>query len=329
MDHLAKEIDRMAKLGSVSVVIPAFNEEKALLDQLHEINQVLKAAEIAYEIIVVDDGSIDGTQVAALSTGARVFKHFANLGYGAALKTGIHAAANEVIVIIDADCTYPADQIPFMLEKLSESDMVIGARIGEKVHIPWTRRIAKWFLHILAQRITGKRIKDLNSGLRAFRRSCIMQYFPILPDKFSFTTTSTLAYLADGYRIVDHPIDYHPRVGRSKIVSWHFLDFVVLIIRMSMMFNPLRVFVPMAAIFGVLGVIKTAFDVVGLFSRTSIWSWSMLFAPVLSTSAVLLLFIGFQWLMIGMVADGVVRRVAFQNRPLEPSHSIDYLSVDR
>jgi glycosyltransferase involved in cell wall biosynthesis len=328
LDDLSEEMSQDERSAGVTVVIPAFNEENGIQGQIQDIRRVLVAAGIRNEIIVVDDGSTDGTQDAAIHSGVRLLQHTENRGYGAALKTGIHAACYETIVIIDADGTYPADQIPVMLDILRRADMVVGARIGENVHIPWTRKLAKWFLHLLARQISGQRIQDLNSGLRAFRRDCIMQYFSILSDRFSFTTTSTLAYLADGYRIVNHSIDYHPRIGKSKIVSWHFLDFVVLIVRISMMFNPLRVFVPMSVLFGLLGVAKTIYDIVGLLSRTPVWSWSLLFAPVLSTSAVLLLFIGFQWLMIGMMADGVLRRVAFFNRPLVPSKIVDSSNVE-
>jgi hypothetical protein len=190
------------------------------------------------------------------------------------------------------------------------------------VHISWARQPAKWFLRLLAQWIADQPIPDINSGLRAFRRTCVRQYFGMLSNRFSFTTTVTLAYLADSYRVVYRPIDYYPRVGKSKIVPWHFMDFTVLILRISMMFNPLRVFVPLAFFFGGLGVVKTIYDILSLFARSPDRSWELLVQPVLSTSAVLLLFVGLQFLMIGMVADGVVRRIAQANRSMAPSYGV-------
>ena len=184
------------------------------------------------------------------------------------------------------------------------------------MHIPWVRRPAKWVLGWLATRIAGQPIPDLNSGLRAFRRECVKQYFAILSNRFSFTTTATLALLADDYRVVYHPIDYYRRIGQSKITPRHFMDFMILVLRMAMLFQPLKIFVPLALACGVLGLLKVAFDIVALFPRASTFGWSLLYQPVLSTSAILLLLVGLQVLLIGMVADGVLRRIAQHNKPL-------------
>ena len=158
--------------------------------------------------------------------------------------------------------------------------------------------------------------------MRAFRRECMEQYFPILSDRFSFTTTSTMALLADNYRVVYHPVDYFQRIGHSKITPWHFMDFVILILRMSMMFEPLKVFVPLSLSFILLGTLKMIYDIVTVFPRHSSIDWTLLYQPVLSTSAILLLFVGIQLLLIGMVADGLIRRFTQHNRPLAPSHGI-------
>jgi glycosyltransferase involved in cell wall biosynthesis len=299
----------------VSVILPAYNEQAAVGSQIEAIRRVLCTHGVAHEIIVVDDGSEDQTAQEAFQAQARVIRHAENRGYGAAIKTGISAATYETIVIIDADGTYPADQIPHLVTKLEAADMVVGARIGEHVHIPWVRRPAKWVLGRLAMRIAGQPIPDLNSGLRAFRRACVRQYFPILSNQFSFTTTVTLALLADDYRVIYHPIDYYRRVGQSKIIPRHFIDFVILVLRMAMLFQPLRVFVPLALACAVLGGLKVLFDIVALFPRSSAFGWSLFYQPVLSTSAILLLLMGLQLLLIGMVADAVLRRIAQHNRP--------------
>lgn len=305
----------------VSVIIPAYNEEASVAQQVQRVRQVLSAHGYTYEIIVVDDGSVDDTAKQAKHAGAHLLRHPENRGYGASLKDGILAAEHEVIVIIDADGTYPTEQIPPMVEKLENADMVLGARVGKNVHIPMIRQPAKSVLTWVAERIAEQRIPDLNSGMRAFRRECVQQYFPVLSNRFSFTTTATLAYLADDYRVVYHPIDYYPRVGKSKIVPWHFMDFIALIVRMTMMFNPLKIFVPLAFTFGGLGILKTLYDIWAGFARNPGAGWTLLLQPVLSTSAVLLLFVGLQFLMIGMVADGVVRRIAQHNRPLVRSYA--------
>lgn len=306
---------------SVSVIVPAFNEEEAVAAQVRDIREVLEGAGIEHEILVIDDGSADRTAAAADGAGARVLQHVKNRGYGASIKTGILAAVHDAIAIIDADGTYPAEEIPALLAQLGTADMVVGARTGEQVHVPLARRPAKWSLCWLAMRIAGQPIPDLNSGLRVFRRECVKQYFSILSNRFSFTTTVTLAYMADDYHVVYHPINYRHRVGKSKIVPWHFIDFIVLILRMSMMFQPLKIFLPLSIVFISLGLLKVVFDIAALFLRAgSTVSISLLFARTLSISAVLFIFVGLQFLMIGMMADGVLRRIAQRNGPLVPSH---------
>lgn len=306
----------------VSVVLPAYNEEKGVGPQIEAIRRVLGAQGITHEILVVDDGSHDRTAEAALNACARVLRHPENRGYGAALKTGILAATHDTIVISDADGTYPAEDIPALVAQLATADMVVGARTGAHVHIPWVRRPAKWVLGWLATRIAGRAIPDLNSGLRAFRRECVKQYFSILSNRFSFTTTVTLAFLADDYRVLYHPIDYHRRIGKSKITPQHFLEFTILVLRMAMLFQPLKIFVPLVFTCGGLGLLKVFFDIVALFQRAPTFTWSLLYQPVISTSAILLLLVGFQLLLIGMIADGVLRRIAQHARPVVPSQAV-------
>jgi len=306
----------------VTIVVPAFNEEAGIGPQIVSIGQALHAAGMTAEIIVVDDGSSDRTAEEALHAGARVLRHLTNRGYGASIKSAILAANFEIIVVIAADGTYPADQIPNLVAQLEDSDMAVGARSGKQVHIPWVRRPAKWVLGWVAERIAGRKIPDLNSGLRAFRKSCAVQYFPILSDRFSFTTTITLAYLADDYRVVYRPIDYHKRVGKSKIVPRHFMDFLALVLRSAMLFQPLRVFAPLSIFSGSLGLLKVVFDIISIYPRTHRLGWSILFEPVLSTSAILMLLVALQLLLIGMVADGVIRRIARHSTRLVPSQAI-------
>ena len=236
-------------MKAISVVIPAFNEEAGIAAVIGEIRRILEEQQISPEVIVIDDGSTDGTARNALSAGARLLQHRSNRGYGAALKSGIANASNELIVITDADGTYPAEYIPKLLEQLDRADMVVGARTGRNVRIPLIRKPAKLVLNWLANYLTNSKIPDLNSGLRAFRRGVVAQYFPILPDQFSWTTTITLAMHCDHYAVDYVPIDYRKREGKSKIVPWDAGSFLVLILRTAMLFRPIRIFLPIVGLF--------------------------------------------------------------------------------
>jgi glycosyltransferase involved in cell wall biosynthesis len=187
---------------SVSVIVPAYNEEQSLEQQIGFIRNALENDVPALEILVVDDGSTDRTAEIAAAAGAVVLQHGENRGYGASLKTGIRAARFETIAIIDADGTYPADQLPAMLDQLHTADMVVASRTGESVSVPLIRRPAKWMLGKIAAIVAAKPIPDLNSGMRLFRREWAAQYNTILPNSFSFTTTITLGALADDYHVV-------------------------------------------------------------------------------------------------------------------------------
>jgi glycosyltransferase involved in cell wall biosynthesis len=320
--ELAQTVSAGADPGTVALrrvaIVPALNEEGSIEGVLGE----LAAFDPELEVVVVDDGSTDRTAEEALATGVRVVRHSQNRGYGAAIKTGIQVAAHDRIVIIDADGTYPAEAIPELVAGLEKADMTVGARVGTGVHIPWLRRPAKWILGWLANCIAGRRIPDLNSGLRAFHRACVLQYFPLLSNRFSFTTTSTLALLADDYRVDYHTIAYHPRIGRSKIRPWHFMEFVMLVLRMAMLFQPLKVFAPMAGACAALGGLKVLFDIVAVFERTGLGDWSVVYHRVVSTSAILLLLVALQLLLAGMMADGMLRRLAQQRAPLVPSRAV-------
>jgi glycosyltransferase involved in cell wall biosynthesis len=307
---------------SVTIILPAFNEELAIGSEILRIREALAGAGINYELIVVDDGSEDQTVTRALEAGARVLMHVGNHGYGASLKTGILAASHDVIVISDADGTYPPGHIPTLLAELQYSDMVVGARTGANVNIPLIRRPAKWILNALANQIAGQKIPDLNSGLRCFRRGTVLPYFSLLPNQFSFTTTITLALLGDEYRVVYLPIDYHKRIGKSKITPWHFMEFMILVLRMSMLFQPLRVFLPLAFTIAGVGLIKMAADIGVFLARHSGDVSTMFTAPVLSTSALVLFSVALQLGVLGLVADGVIRRIVQQNSPLPASHAV-------
>jgi len=260
-----------AGVNGVSIVIPAFNEEGAIASGIREIRQAMDPSGYDYEVLVVDDGSEDKTADLARAEGVTVIALPENQGYGAALKAGIRRSSYETIVITDADGTYPADTIPGLISELGEYDMVVGARTGENVAAPLVRKPAKWVLRVLASYLAGRHIPDLNSGLRVMRKSLIRRFVHLLPSGFSFTTTITLAALCSGALVKYIPIDYHARIGKSKIRPGHAFDFTLLIVRTIVYFNPLKVFLPLGAIFFLGGLAKFIYDVyLGNFSETAL-----------------------------------------------------------
>jgi len=311
----------------ITVIIPAYNEESGIGGVIEHVGRVLNQTLIPHEVIVIDDGSTDQTSFVAQRSGARVIQHLRNRGYGAALKTGIKAAQHELIVITDADGTYPLDRISEIVDEMQIADMVVGARTSQNANSSLIRRPAKWMLKRLAEYITEEAIPDLNSGLRAFRRKCVEQYLNILPDKFSFTTTLTVAMLCDNYRIIYVPIDYYKRVGKSKIVPWDFVSFVALVLRLSMFFNPLKVFVPTSLICILLGGGKLLMDIVFAILRAEKLTFLILTQPIISTTTVLLLLSGVQILLIGMMSDGLTRKIAQRMPSQYSSHSIENINV--
>jgi len=260
------------QLEPFTVVIPAFNEEAGIQPVIRELQQGL--ADYDFELIVVDDGSEDHTAELAREAGATVLSQPVNRGYGAALKTGIRKASHDNIVIIDADGTYPVEAIPSLVSGLTEYEMVVGARIGANISIPLIRKPAKRVLQWLASYLAGRKIPDLNSGLRAMRRDLVLQHAFLLPSGFSFTTTITLAALCRDHLVDYQKIDYRARVGKSKIRPHHAFDFLILILRTIVYFNPLKVFLPIGAVFIFTGVLKTIYDIwIGDLSESAIFAF--------------------------------------------------------
>lgn len=257
--------------SGVAIVIPAFNEEGAISNGIREIREAMEPQDYEYEIIVVDDGSADRTAELARSEGVTVLAMPENRGYGASLKTGIRYSNYDTIVITDADGTYPAHYIPELVAQLGQYDMVVGARIGENVAVPLIRRPAKWLLRVLAGYLAGRHIPDLNSGLRVMKKDLVRRFEHLLPPGFSFTTTITLAALCSSSLVKYSPIDYHPRIGKSKIRPGHAFDFALLIIRTIVYFNPLKIFLPLGAVFFLGGFGKFVYDLyIGNLSETAL-----------------------------------------------------------
>jgi glycosyltransferase involved in cell wall biosynthesis len=280
----------------LSVVIPAHDEEDGLAAVVRGVQAALGSSGHAFEILVVDDGSTDATGAVADGLGVRVLRHPECRGYGAALKTGIRAAAGERILICDADGTYPPDAIPALLVRADAHDRVVGARTGAVVDAPFFRRVAKAILRRLASYLSEASIPDLNSGLRVFRKDAVVPFFPILPSGFSFTTTITLALLCNGGSVAYVPIDYHRRrSGRSKLQPVReTLNFVILILRTIVYFNPLKVFAPVSLALGLLFAASLAYDLLVLENVTE--------------KSLILLIGALQLLGIGVIGDVVTKR---------------------
>ena len=237
-----------------SVVIPCFNEALGVNKTLNEIFDVFNSQK-DFEVIIIDDGSTDETlaqlhKIALERPRLKILQNNTNKGYGASLKKGILAAKGDFMVITDADGTYPSEEIPNLLDLLETCDMSVGARIGPDVNIPLIRRPAKWVLLCYARWMARADIKDLNSGLRAFRKADALQFFHLLPQGFSFTSTITLAMHIDGLNVIYHPIDYRKRLGKSSIRPIHdTLAFFTLVLKTTMYFRPLQVFGSLSVFF--------------------------------------------------------------------------------
>ena len=286
----------------VTVIVPVYNEKDSILTTVQGLNEVMASSGLKYEILIINDGSTDGTEALLennLFPNTKVIHHTQNRGYGAALKTGIRNAQYECIAITDADGTYPNERIPDLVARLTEDsyDMMVGARTGNKVAIPLVRRPAKWAIGRLANLIAGEQIPDINSGFRVFRRQAVLHFFGILPDTFSFTTTITLAMLSNGYLIDYVPIDYHARTGRSKFRpirdTW---NLVKLILSIALYFAPLKIFLPLSVLLLLLAIGW------GLFTRFAL-------GQLADVSTIVIVMTAIQVAVIGLLAELINHRL--------------------
>ena len=288
----------MSEPVSVSIVIPVFNEEEAIGDDLDLVIKTMEATDYDYEIIVVDDGSTDrSADIVRQRTKVNLVEHPYNRGVGAARTTGIKHARGDIVVMTDGDGTYPNQDIPRLLAHMDEYDMVVGARRREAGTLPLLRVPVKHLIRLLASYLVGMSIRDLNSGFRAFRKELAGNYLNILPRTHSWVSTITVAFLSDGHTLKFIPIDYYPRKGKSKFRpvadTYNYLSLVA---RTMMYFDPLRVFLPVAVFLGVIAVAKLIRDV---------FTYRSFYIP---GDTLLIVFIAAQVLMIGLLADLIVRK---------------------
>lgn len=280
----------------VSVVFPVYNETGHLREELERTRRALEASPYSFELIVVDDGSTDNSLEELADFGdLRVMRFATNRGAGSARKVGTQWARGRVVVWTDADMSYPNPDIPRLVKELDGYDQVVGARISEQGSMKLIRVPAKWSIRKLAAYLVDESIPDLNSGFRAFRRDVAAQFLHVLPAGFSCVSTMTLSFLANGYSVKYVDIDYEPRAGDSKFHPWRDTKrYLTQIVRMVLSYNPLRIFMPIALLLGVIGLAKLGNDWVTRDFH-------------LATNTLLVLLAALQILAIGLVADLVVR----------------------
>ena len=295
---------------SLSVCVPVYNEKQALRGTILELQAVLDPLGIAYEIIIIDDCSTDGCLETVRDMAIRVVRNRRNLGGGIARLSGLRHARGQLILQTDADGTYPCDRVPEMLERLQSADMVIGARRHESAtDWRWLRTLLKNLLKGTASFLSGQRIPDLNSGMRAYHRDSALRYAHLYPRGHSIMSTMTLGFISDGLKVDFVPIDYNVRKGKSSFRPIRdTYNYFLTIFRTICYFDPLRMLMPVVI---ALGVAAAAFTVRNLLLFASFGS----LPPLLWLVDLILLVLAF-------VADQfarISRQIAFQN-PLPPYH---------
>ena len=284
----------------VSVVLPTYNEELAIERVLEEIVSVLENQPWTFEVLVVDDASTDTTVARAEAFAkqcwqcpVRVVERPVNGGAGAARKTGVRAAGGEIVVMLDADGTYPAESVLEMLKYFPAYDQVNGARTSEQGTWPWLRTPAKWVIRQLACYLTGVHIPDLNTGLKAFKREAMLPWLWVVPNGFSCVTTMTLAFLTNGYSVKYIPTPYRRRIGQSKFHPIKdTLAYLSTVIRIVLYFRPLKVFLPVSGLMIAAGLLKSM--------ASFYWTGSM------QESDIVVLTAGFMTCMLGLLAEVIV-----------------------
>lgn len=285
-----------------TVVIPCYNEEDAIETTVKSIRKVLVDAG-PYEMIIVNDGSTDRSsqildQLKKDDPALKIINIEKNSGYGSALKKGMRRASGKLIVITDADGTYPNERLPELIKlaNCTDADMVVGARTSDDAVYPFIRRIPKVLLRAYTSWLAGQNITDINSGMRVFRHSTAKRFFNILPDSFSFTTTITLAMLTNSYDVHYVPIEYRERMGKSKIRPIRdTLNFFQLILRTGTYFAPLKVFLPIAGILGMGFLLSLCYDLFVLRNLTD--------------KTIMLLLFSISMTMFSLLADMIDKRM--------------------
>jgi polyisoprenyl-phosphate glycosyltransferase len=255
----------------VTVVLPCYNEQEHVLQEIDRISKAMDASGFSYELLVIDDKSTDNTLKVLQDAlpqfpNMRLMPFRRNGGSGTARRIGTGEAYGKIVVWTDADMTYPNERIPEFVQYLLDNpdvDQVVGARTTEQGTHKFLRVPAKWIIRKVAERLAATKIPDLNSGLRAFRREVSLPYLRLLPPGFSCVTTITMSFLSNQHAVDYLPIDYAKRAGTSK---FHFVKdayrYILQVLRMVMYFNPIKVLMPLALWLIFFGIVKGVYDVI-------------------------------------------------------------------
>jgi len=237
----------------LTILLPAYNEEQAVGPVIQEIREALAEWPGTWELLVVDDGSQDRTAAHAAAEGARVVRRVENGGFGEACKTGLTEARGRLVALMDVDGTYVPAHLCEMLACFPDYDQVNGARTSEQGTTPWLRMPAKWMIRKLAEWISGRRIPDLNTGMRIVKRDIMLRYLWALPSGFSCSASMTLAFACNGHAVKFVPVEYRPRIGRSKFRPVRdTFSYIGTVFRLVMYFRPIRVFFPISVGLGLI-----------------------------------------------------------------------------
>ena len=240
----------------LSLIIPAYNEAGSIQQTIQDAQAALSGSGIVHELIVVDDGSTDETAALADVEGVTLIRHPINGGYGRAIKTGVRHARYEWCAIVDADGSYPIAALAELLGYVPDFDMVVGARTGKNYWGSPSKRLARMALLLLVRFVTGVKVPDVNSGLRIFRKDFAIEHSARISSGFSFTTTLTLAMILDERFLKYVPIDYAPRVGRTKVrMRRDSLRMLQILVQAILYYNPLKIFLALCGLCLGIGVV--------------------------------------------------------------------------
>lgn len=296
----------MTSACDISIIIPVFNEAGKLQELLSHIRALRLANS---EIIVIDDGSTDGSADAAMNGGANVIRHPYNIGNGAAIKTGIRAAHGRFLVLMDGDGQHRPEDIPKLIAESSNYHMVVGARAkGSKRR--FHRYAANVVYNLFASYVTRFKVKDLTSGFRVLSRIDAMRFIDLLPNTFSYPTTLTLAFLRSGLTIKYVPIQTLYRAGQSKIsLVTDGVRFLLIITKIATLFSPFRVFLPVSLFFFFAGIANYAYTFITQHRFTNM-------SVFLLTTAVIIF-------MLGLISEQIALLRMERQTTRQPLHERD------
>lgn len=301
----------------ISIIIPAMNEGKVVGSVIQDVRMEMDKLGLEYEVILVDDGSRDDTGVRAKEVGARVIRHAYNMGNGAAIKSGIRHAKGDIVVMMDADGQHDPRDIQKMLQEIDDFGMVVGARTRES-DSDWYRDIANIVYNRFASYICGYPIPDLTSGFRAIHTSLVRRFLYLLPNTFSYPTTITLSVFRAGHCVKYVPIKAARRVGKSKIkLLRDGSRFILIIVKIAMMFSPIKVFLPVS---------------IGIFTMGLLWYFFYLltYGPKMPNASVIMFVSGIMFFLMGLISEQIaqLRYDRSEDGPLNLFDTDDIVTVE-